>query len=128
MQKQFNKTFDLDQVLLFLLLRQGQFVSQLRSQAFAIAMLFWTKHLTNLGSHDEIVLMLSILPQVIIDLLAKQVQIMLIACGFMILILSITILFTKNFLEFLDSSPTKPEEAKQENKISKEVMTVEKIT
>ncbi|RDV10383.1 MFS transporter [Pontibacter diazotrophicus] len=55
--KLFNKNF--------FLLWQGQFVSQLGSQAFAIAVLFWTKHQTDSGTLVGIVLMLSLLPQVL---------------------------------------------------------------
>ncbi|WP_162052135.1 MFS transporter [Pontibacter pamirensis] len=55
--KLFNKNF--------FLLWQGQFVSQLGSQAFAIAVLFWTKHQTDSGTLVGIVLMLSLLPQVV---------------------------------------------------------------
>lgn len=60
--KLFNKNF--------LLLWQGQFISQLGSQAFAIAMLFWTKHQTDSGALVGTLLMLSILPQVLLSPLA----------------------------------------------------------
>ncbi|MDX5418199.1 MAG: MFS transporter [Hymenobacteraceae bacterium] len=56
-----NKLFNKN----FFLLWQGQFVSQLGSQAFAIAVLFWTKHQTESGTLVGVVLMLSMLPQVL---------------------------------------------------------------
>lgn len=57
--KLFNKNFAL--------LWQGQLVSQIGSQAFAIAVLFWTKHQTDSGTLVGVLLMLSVLPQVVLS-------------------------------------------------------------
>ncbi|AHM58281.1 arabinose efflux permease family protein [Flammeovirgaceae bacterium 311] len=57
--KLFNKNF--------LLLWQGQFVSQLGSQAFAIAMIFWIKHQTESATIVGTILMLSLLPQILLS-------------------------------------------------------------
>jgi MFS family permease len=50
----------------FVLLWQGQFVSQLGSQAFTVAMMFWLKHVTGSASAMGIILMASMLPMVIL--------------------------------------------------------------
>ncbi|MFC2082195.1 MFS transporter [Bacteroidota bacterium] len=60
--KLFNKNF--------FILWQGQFVSQLGSQAFFIAMMFWVKHQTGSASLMGILMMISMLPSVLLGPLA----------------------------------------------------------
>ena len=57
-QKLFNRNF--------LLLWQGQFVSQLGNQAHAIALMFWLKHTTESAGVMGLIMMLSMLPGVIL--------------------------------------------------------------
>ena len=58
-KKLFNKNFAL--------LWQGQLVSQIGSQAFSIATLFWTKNQTNSATLVGVLLMLAVLPQVLLS-------------------------------------------------------------
>lgn len=62
MNKQ-NKLFNKN----FFLLWQGQLVSQLGSQAFAIAMIFWVKHQTESATMVGTILMLSTIPQILLS-------------------------------------------------------------
>lgn len=57
-QRLFNKNF--------VLLWQGQFVSQLGNQAHIIAMMFWLKHATESAGMMGLIMMLSMLPSVIL--------------------------------------------------------------
>ena len=50
----------------YFLLWQGQFVSQLGNQVYAVAMLFWITHATNSASVLGLMMMLSSLPAVIL--------------------------------------------------------------
>lgn len=58
-EKLFNKNFAF--------LWQGQLVSQIGSQAFSIAALFWTKNQTESATLVGLLLMLSVLPQVLLS-------------------------------------------------------------
>lgn len=58
-KKLFNKNFAL--------LWQGQLISQIGSQAFSIAALFWTKNQTDSATLVGVLLMLSVLPQVLLS-------------------------------------------------------------
>ena len=57
----------------FLLLWQGQFVSQLGNQAHAIAMMFGLKHATGSASLMGLIMMLSMLPGVLLGPLAGTI-------------------------------------------------------
>jgi len=50
----------------FILLWQGQFVSQIGNQVFLIALMFWLKHATGSASLMSTLMMLSVLPAVIL--------------------------------------------------------------
>jgi len=50
----------------FFLFRQGQFVSQIGSQAYAIAMMLWVKHETGSASLKDLLMMVSMIPFVIL--------------------------------------------------------------
>jgi MFS family permease len=95
----------------FFLLWQGNFVSKLGSQAFAIAMMFWLKHETGSASLMGLIMMLSMLPAVILSPIAgtladqyprrKIIIICDLLSGLPVLILGFLILLVPGFSDII---------------------------
>ncbi len=95
----------------FFLLWQGNFVSKLGSQAFAIAMMFWLKHETGSASLMGLIMMMSMLPAVILSPIAgtladqysrrKIIIICDLLSGLPVLILGFLILLVPGFSDII---------------------------